>query len=389
MRLVSDLHDRRIDSRNVLVELTIGEYLSFARDIVRKNEFQRRRVSSSKTVYSLLLSDLERGCIIPPVVLALTSDLRGGSPSQDSFGSFVIENKDHLVILDGLQRTWTMIDLVSRLQSAGDERTLELVLSHIIRAEFYVGINRLGILYRMLTLNTGQSPMSLRHQIEILYLDYADSNIDGIELVKEADSRRISYINQYNFREIVEGFNSYLDRDELPLERADLLENIKSLEKLATENQRADIFTSFVASWHKFIVKLDELCGDAEVSEDFIQSIGTPFGNNVVQIFKKAQAISGYGAAVGKLKDFGLLRDGFSDIADRIDSIEIDNPVEFLDSMNRSLVWIKSNTKKIGNAQRSYFLFFFRGIFNRDDEGFMRPQVCADTALKKFQNQNM
>lgn len=35
--------------------------------------------------------------------------------------------------------------------------------------EIYFKINRFGNLYRMLTLNTGQTPMSLRHQIEILY----------------------------------------------------------------------------------------------------------------------------------------------------------------------------------------------------------------------------
>lgn len=389
MRLVSDLHDRRINSRNVLVELTIGEYLSFAREIVNRNEFQRRRVSSSKTVYSLLLSDLERGCIIPPVVLALTSDLGESSPSPEDFGTFVVDNKEHLVILDGLQRTWTMIDLVSKLISSGDEAALEVVMSHTIRAEFYVGINRLGILYRMLTLNTGQSPMSLRHQIEILYLDYADSNIDGIELVREADARRITSLNQYNFREVVEGFNSYLDRDELPLERADLLENIKSLEKLSTENESADIFTSFLMSWHKFISKMYDLCGDIEVTDGFSESMGAPFGSNVVQVFKKAQAISGFGAAVGKLKDFEILKNGFSDISSKSDSIEIEDPVEFLEAINRSLLWIKNNTKKIGNAQRSYFLFFFRGIFNPDDEGFMKPLVCAETALKKFQNQNM
>lgn len=286
MKLVSDLHDNRINSRNVLVELSIGEYLHFARDVIKKNEFQRRRVHSSKTVYSLLLSDLEQGCIIPPVVLALTHELGDNSPTAENFSEFIEENKGHLVILDGLQRTHTMIDLVDNVVATGDEEKLRIIQNHTIRAEFYIGLNRLGILYRMLTLNTGQSPMSLRHQIEIMYLDYATADLNGIELIKEADGQRATALNQYNFKEIVEGFNSYLDRDELPIDRADILENIKSLEKLANENQDTDIFLEYVRSWHTFIETMNNLCGESEVSAEFVADVGKPFGSNVLQVFK-------------------------------------------------------------------------------------------------------
>jgi hypothetical protein len=214
MQVVSELTDNRINARNFLVEMTIEEYLGFAQEVLHRNEFQRRQVRSSKTVYALLQEDLKRGCIIPPVVLALTSDIGDLNPGQDEFETILRENREHLVILDGLQRTYTMIRLVDSLRDRGDQSELRNVLAHPVRAEFYVGLNRLGILYRMLTLNTGQTPMSLRQQIEILYLDYADTDIDNIELIREVDDRRATNINQYNFRDVVEGFNSYLDRNE-------------------------------------------------------------------------------------------------------------------------------------------------------------------------------
>ncbi len=195
MKVVSDLHDNRINARNLLTELTIGEYLGLARDILHKNEFQRRRVRSASSVYSLLREDLERGCIIPPIVLALTSDLTAAPPEVDAFAEFVTQNKAHLVILDGLQRTYTIMDLVDGLEAKADGDNLERVLAQKIRAEFYIGLNRLGILYRMLTLNTGQTPMSLRQQIEILYLDYAQVPVQGIELLCETDDRRATQTN--------------------------------------------------------------------------------------------------------------------------------------------------------------------------------------------------
>jgi hypothetical protein len=389
MKVVSDLFDKRINSRNLLVELTIEEYLKLARDIIHKNPFQRRRVRSSKTVYSLLRTDIERGCIIPPIVLALTSDLGDANPTKDDFEKYLQENKEHLLILDGLQRTYTMIDLVDGVKETGDEDKLKEVNSNIIRAEFYIGLNRLGILYRMLTLNTGQSPMSLRQQIEILYLDYISKPIAGIELIREADARRATNINQYNFRDVVEGFNSYLDRDELPIERTDLLENIRSLEKLANENQDTDLFVDYLKSWHAFITKMHELCGDTEVTPEFCEETGTPFGANVIQVFKKAQAMSGFGAAIGKLRDFKVINRSFDDVEKILQGIVINDSVEFLETINRSLLWIKANAKKIGNAQRTFFHYFFRGIFNREDDSYQKPSIAAETALRKYQSQNL
>lgn len=387
MRSVSELHDSRINSMNHLVELTVQEYVALAKDILHKNEFQRRRVSSSKSVYSLLKADLKRGCVIPPIVLALTSS-PDTSNGQESFEDFVLRNKEHLVILDGLQRTYTIIDLVKDLENSGDEDTLNSVYNLKLRTEFYVGLNRLGILYRMLTLNTGQTPMSLRQQIEILYLDYAQIPFNGVELLRESEGRYATGLRQYNFKEIIEGFNSYLDRDELPIERADLLENIRSLEKLALENQGADIFEDYVRTWDIFITKVHAESDNAELSDEFIDDNGHPFGKTLIQVFKKAQAMSGFGAAVGKLKDFGLI-DGFDGIVAYINDMTIENPHEVLETINTNLNWIKSNTKKIGNAQRSYFQYFFRELFNRENESFCDFSVASESALRKYQSQNL
>ena len=109
----------------------------------------------------------------------------------------IIERKNELVILDGLQRTYTLVDLEQELIASGDETSLKSFYGHKIRIEVYVGINRLGILYRMLTLNTGQTPMSLRHQIEMLYLDYSKTPPPGITLIREADNRPTTEISDY------------------------------------------------------------------------------------------------------------------------------------------------------------------------------------------------
>jgi hypothetical protein len=387
MKIVSNLFDARINARNILVEIVISDYEDLVRNVLTKNEFQRKRIRSSKSVYALLKEDLLKQCIIPPIVLALTQDIKYEDNNDDDFQQQLTAAKDHLVILDGLQRTYTIFDLLSELREANDQVSLDKILGSKIRIEIYVGVNRLGILYRMLTLNTGQTPMSLRQQIEMLYLDYLTKEVNGVELVREVDGIPIAVINQYNFKDVVEGFNAYLDRDELPLDKADILENITSLEKLSKENQNSDLFEKYLEALSNLVTKLNDECGPIEISEEYIEEKGTPFGKTIPQVIKRSQAISGFGAAVCKLLDFEALAT-FDEIIDVVDSLKVAEPMDFLEEINDSLSWLKSNTKKIGNAQRSYFTYFFRDLLNPDSDSFKDPYSSSKSALRKYQAQN-
>ena len=390
MRLVSEIYDKRIETKNWLAELTIKEYLQFATKITENNEFQRRRVSSSKTVYSLLQKDLRIGCVIPPIVLALTINPPDNNLSDENFKNFLKNHIDDLIILDGLQRTFTIIDLIKELEKESNQPGLLEVLKKKLRVEFYIGINRIGILYRMLTLNTGQTPMSLRQQIEILYLDYQPKENTGIKLIRETDTTRAINNDQYNFRDMIEGFNSYLDRNEIPMSRSDILENIESLEKLSRENQRKDLFAEFLQAFHIVYNQIISKCDDYEISESFQNELGDnqkSFGKNAQQIFKRPQSMAGFGAAIGKLIDYNLIH-SFTDIQISIGKLDISHPSNFLDEINRNMNWIKDNSKKIGNAQRSYFQYFFRELLNPENQNYLKGNETAKTAFQKFINQN-
>ncbi len=388
MKKVSELMDSRINATNVLVEMNIGEYEELVKDVVQKNEFQRRRVRSSKTIYTLLKEDLLKECVIPPIVLALTNSEIDLHQGNDSFWIMLTGNKDHLVILDGLQRTYTILELLNELRSKKDEANLKKLMDNMIRVEIYVGLNRLGILYRMLTLNTGQTPMSLRQQIEMLYLDYRSTSIDNIDLIRESEGRVANGISQYNFRDVIEGFNAYLDRDELPIDKADVVENIKSLEKLSKENQSTELFDEYLKSLNTYIIKVDRLCEQKEIGDEYIQLNGNPFGKNAVQIFKKPQAMSGFGAAIGKLIDYSIVS-SIDEVITIIEDLIVDDIYDFLIEINNSLIWLKNNSKKIGNAQRTYFALFFRELFNKDVDGYLNLLNSSKTALRKYQAQNM
>lgn len=379
MQIKSILEDKKVSANSVLIELSIRDYLELAKKIYKKNNFQRKRVRSSRTVYSLLKTDMLQGCVIPPVVLAYT---RPVGTLEANLEQALREDGDHFVLLDGLQRSLTLMEVEA--DTAGRPELQEEFLNRLMRCEIYEGINKIGILYRMLTLNTGQTPMSVRHQIEIMYQDYLDVPIEGITLLREVDSRRARHPNCYNFRDVIEGLNSYLERSESPLDRGDILDNISSLESLAKENDRHDVFKDFLTTWNKLIQKItsfdlkhptEELNGDDEESSN-----PQVWGGTGVQLFKRAQAISGFGAAMGMLRD----EDGVTSF----DTLEIENlqvgtdADEFMLEFNEVMHSLNSRAKRIGNAQRLFFRQFFKMLFWAESGAYLNMARALSEGFK-------
>lgn len=381
MELLSRISDGRVNCDNLLLEMSIGEYLRIAEAALGQNEFQRRRVKGSKTVYALLKEDLLKGCVIPPLVLSVAAQ------ATDDIAQFLEAQKDHLLILDGLQRTYTIIDVRNELLAKNDEHELAKLLSLPLRIELYCGINRVGVLYRMLTLNTGQTPMSLRQQIEMLYIDFTNVADTGLMLVREVDGIAVTEQNQYNFKEVVEGFSSFLERDELPFDRADLLENIKGLDNLSKEAPGQDVFKEFLLTTHEFISKASELIDDNHLSKEYKESNGIPWGDNALEIFKRPQCLTGFGAALGRLKDVKVF-ENFGEARRLISGINLtESPEFFLELINDKMLDIKKRSKKIGNSQRLFFAYYFRELLNPEADNYLSLDGAIEPSYRKFESQ--
>jgi len=189
---------------------------------------------------------------MPPLVLALTEIgvLDPQNPDEEKLLAYINENSENVLILDGLQRTYTLIDADDEMKLK-EQKEYEKFLNNKLRLEIYVEINKFGILYRMLTLNTGQTPMSARHQLEMLYSNMLDTEIDGVRLITDKEGKADPDENEFIFKNAIEGFNSYMNRNELPLDRQDILDNVKVLEHMADENIAEDLFKEFLETYIK------------------------------------------------------------------------------------------------------------------------------------------
>lgn len=400
MEIKSILLDKRIESYNVMAEIEIGAYLNFAFDIIDKNEFQRRKVIKTK-IREILKEDLQKGCLIPSIVLASY----GKSINQMIFSEIKqnakeiidlsIKNRE-ILIIDGLQRTYVMLALREELENRKNEAELVNFLGQKIRVEVYLGLKRMGLLYRMITLNTGQTTMSTRHLMEILYYDYIDVDLGGIILIPDKDNYAPAMnTSEFNFKEILDGFNSYIEKDEGLINRTEILDNIKSLDILKDEvNTEKDLFKDFIFVYKSFLDNLNLKSNNWQLNVDYFKSAGmeiksNPFGKNVLQIFKRSQAITGFGAAIGQLKEIRGLN--FESLNTMIQQINTENSEweSSFSSMIAQIDVINTKSKKIGNDQRYYFRIFFRALLNTDSDQYLNFIKAADYAFNRTREERL
>ena len=378
--LGSPICDKRINCKNYLLEMTIKEYYDISQDILKNNEYQRKRVKSSSTIYSLLKDDLMQGCIMPPIVLALAKDIK----SDEDVIEIINNNKKDVIILDGLQRSFTIRDLIKDLDNNIAENE---VLNNPIRIELYAGINKYGVLYRMLTYNTGQTQMSTRHQIEIIYSDYIDTVRNGVKFIREIDDSAPRSLGEYRFIDVVNGFTSYLERDYLSLERIDILNSIRSLQELTKEDPKAEIFDVFIEFYHIIVKKINEASNNWIADKDKL-GVESVFANNVIGIFNRSQSMTGFGAALGKMIDQNIFQDIVS-IKTQVENSEFENVIEGLDLFILKMDIVRNNAKKIGNDQRLFFYHFYRGLFLKDSDSFMNIKRAVDYAYRQYERETM
>ena len=379
------IHDSRIDADNYSLVMTMGEYYDLVKDCLDDNEYQRKRVRNSSSFYSLLKKDLIKGCIMPPIVLALCEPL----PSDCDIRSVIKTYSSKLKILDGLQRSYTIKEIVKEYTNSlwNDSNPLD----NKMRVEIYVGIDKLGILYRMLTLNAGQTPMTARHQIEIIYSDYKEScDIPGVHFLTEAEGGSPCDLGEYKFRDVVEGFTSFLQKDYLTLDRREILENARDLERIASFASDKNLFYNFVNIYHHFVYKMNLIDNYERTGWDLetrCDLAAAPYATSFMKLFNKSQSLTGFGCALAVMKDEGKFYD-LKDLHKDIDSIIPSSVSCGFDAIIGILDWIRKNAKKIGNDQREYFYLFFLSFFDYKSSTRLNFKDSVDRAFEHFKSGN-
>lgn len=193
--------DNVINSTVVIGEASYNYAIQKIYPLLDRFDAQRKLIDIK--FYERLEKDLLTGCIMPPITLAFVNKNINELTSLDKITEYINNNIEHGYILDGIQR---MNTLVRANERGGGKLDLgKSLLLNVILAK-----NADMLLYRMITLNNGQKPMSPRHQIEILTKEIF--KFDDLEIDIQSEKERSEKIirGAFNLGDISNAYLAFL-----------------------------------------------------------------------------------------------------------------------------------------------------------------------------------
>jgi hypothetical protein len=167
--------------------------------LISKTDFQRKL--QDKKFYEKLERDIEKGCIMPPITLAYVDSTINTESTIEDIRIFFEKNYEKSFVLDGIQRLNTL-SRVNKNNKLDSNKTL------YVNIIFSDSVDKL--LYRMITLNNGQKPMTPRHQVEMIMANAFDFDKLGIEIQSEKERAEKVKINSFSRSDIVQAYLAYM-----------------------------------------------------------------------------------------------------------------------------------------------------------------------------------
>lgn len=240
-----------VDSDNVIGgyfvsgRVTYGFAIEHLAPLISRLDIQRDPLNIR--FYSRLELDIEKGCIMPPITVALIGDHLTPNLTSEEVKNLITNNIDEAFILDGIQRLNTLLR-VEQKNVLDHDRSMYV--------NFIIAGSRDKLLYRMITLNNGQKPMSARHQIDVLSDAFFDFDNIDLQLITEKKNGRVRAPSEFKKSDFVRGYIAYLsnsvniDNQKIIEEKMDELIAAKIIESDIAERQID--FSDVVGLIHKF-----------------------------------------------------------------------------------------------------------------------------------------
>lgn len=287
LKILGTFTDLRTDTPVVYGQISIPDYFELIGPNFDRFSIQRRR--EKHPAYARMKSDIQRGVLLPTITLAPVLEqaprLKEFARRQDiSLETFAeeIRRSGHLNILDGLQRTYVLKDLTDAGHQFLDQQTLHL--------EIRIEPDIKHLIYRIIVLNAGQKPMSMRHQIEILFLSFQSTlerQIPNLELFTESDNFRRNRSRKFALDRIAGGYHAFLLKSPEVEKQNVVAQRITEGSVLETnEDELGEQFVEFSGFLERYCRLDDQVCRIYNGSVQDLPTGTTWFGGeNVINAF--------------------------------------------------------------------------------------------------------
>ena len=253
--------DVRTGTPVVYSQMSIPEYLAIVGKKFEDFHLQRRR--EKHKAYGRLSADISEGALLPAITLAVKPEIVDSilseyeaykaDPSAAGALAAALNTPGTVDILDGLQRTYIMSDLAS---SGAKFKEGQRML-----VEFWLERDLHNLIYRIIVLNAGQKPMSIKHQLELLFASLQESilrQLPGVEIYLERDNAKRSKAKKFAFHVIVSAYQAMITGSS-ELQKDNIVAN-ELMESSALEMGEASLseqFDRFVDTLKQY-VRFDE-----------------------------------------------------------------------------------------------------------------------------------
>lgn len=314
MEILGKTKDLRTNTEIIYAQIAINDYL----DLIGSefDEFGIQRKKEKYKAYDRMKADIKNGALLPTFTLAVKSKQveKGKELIKDGFDKddskvldFFKQNKLYN-ILDGLQRTYILLDIKKSGHKFDDNQKIHL--------EIWLEKEKKHLIYRLIVLNAGQKRMTLRHQLELLFQNLVETlteEIPDLKIYKEVDEERRSQPLQFAFERIVTSYHCFLNKspeikkdnivtnqliedsilDSSETELDKKLETYISYLQLYTQldssvfnfyKQKQEIRTANLLSQENFINCFFSSISDFGITEDRIKRISTALNTLIAEI---------------------------------------------------------------------------------------------------------
>ncbi|MGL5256125.1 MAG: hypothetical protein ACRC76_03720 [Proteocatella sp.] len=210
IKVIGLTKDFRTNTQVVYAQASINDYLILVGTNFDEFEIQRKR--QKHKAYHRMSDDIKNGGLLPTITLAVKPDF------VDELLGFIAKNDtlelgnrlaypERVNILDGLQRTFIIKDLKDAGVNFPPEQEVLL--------EFWLEKEVKHLIYRLIVLNAGQKPMSMRHQVELLFTtlrEKLEGTIPNLKIYAEREGTRRSRAGKYPLDRMATAYQSFLSK---------------------------------------------------------------------------------------------------------------------------------------------------------------------------------
>ena len=354
LQIMGFARDARTGTPVIYAKSDIPTYLEIVGDEFDEFDIQRKRVQHK--AYARMKEDIKAGTLLPAVTLAVKSGLveqAQGLLNEVNGLTAMISNRGSVNILDGLQRTHILKDIAESGHAFLQDQTMLL--------EIWIEPQIKNLIYRIIVLNAGQKPMSMRHQMELLFYstkDTLEQRIPGLEIFTERDESRRNRAKKYPLDRVSLAYYSFITKSH----------EVNKDNIVAQQLQEDEVLAQGVESFGEKFERFSEIFSSFVAGD---QAADDKYGRPTVSWVGSENFMLGFFAAAAnadsRQNGAELISEGFDSLLCALGDASNEDPLGFA-AYQRVAAGIDSRKSNVGYATRKLVFNGFREFFRSRGE---------------------